>query len=336
MDALVGIVANAEIKSSKSDQAARVGDFNALNALFNGVTILLPNAEFNVDIPWPFTSVDIRLTNMKLINIYFDDMLVSYQRVNANTLDLNLEIQNLDVDITLDWWYDFGWTSSGKASGSSRDSDINLKLRFTTSGSFEQNPPSAVSVPSCVPTLSISNLNFQGSVDATIANWFKSSIASLIEEEVSTLACDELKKASDGVISTSLASLVNDVRVYFDHVPVDPLALEQALVTGTTTNMLDLQSPQNDLGVLAKQGFDMVVEMMDVSRINTMIQDNLLDESGVMKVELNTMAFLNEGVLYSGQDMLTETTIKLTEVRLKGLDSLKKLELFRARIESCP
>jgi hypothetical protein len=179
MDALVGIVANAEIKSS-SKSAARVGDFNALNALFAGVTILLPNAEFNVDIPWPFTSVDIRLTNMKLINIYFDDLIVSYTRVNANTLDLDLRIDNLDVDITLDWWYDFGWTSSGKASGSSRDSDINLKLRFTSSGSFEQNPPSSVSVPSCVPTLSLSNLNFQGSVDATIANWFKSSIASYV------------------------------------------------------------------------------------------------------------------------------------------------------------
>ena len=179
VDALVGIVANAKIVSS-SKSASRVGDFNALNALFAGVTILLPNAEFNVDIPWPFTSVDIRLTNMKLINIYFDDLIVSYTRVNANTLDLDLEIKNLDVDITLNWWYDFGWTSSGKASGSSRDSDINLKLRFTSSGSFEQNPPSSVSVPSCVPTLSINNLNFQGSVDATIANWFKSSIASYV------------------------------------------------------------------------------------------------------------------------------------------------------------
>ena len=179
MDALVGIVANAEIVSS-SKSASRVGDFNALNALFAGVTILLPNAEFNVDLPWPLTSVDIRLTNMRLINIYFDDLIVSYTRVNANTLDLDLEIKNLDVDITLNWWYDFGWTSSGSASGSSRDSDINLKLRFTSSGSFEQNPPSSVSVPSCVPTLSINNLNFQGSVDATIANWFKSSIASYV------------------------------------------------------------------------------------------------------------------------------------------------------------
>ena len=179
MDALVGIVANAEIVSSPKS-ASRVGDFNALNALFAGVTILLPNAEFNVDIPWPFTSVDIRLTNMRLIDIYFDDLIVSYTRVNANTLDLDLEIKNLDVDITLNWWYDFGWTSSGSASGSSRDSDINLKLRFTSSGSFEQNPPNSVSVPSCVPTLSINNLNFQGSVDATIANLFKSSIASYV------------------------------------------------------------------------------------------------------------------------------------------------------------
>ena len=152
----------------------------------------------------------------------------------------------------------------------------------------------------------------------------------MIEEEVSTLACDELKKASDGVIKDSLAQLVSDVQVYFDHVPADPLALEQAVVIEPNKNMLDLQSPQNDLGVLAKQGFDMVIEMMDVSKINRLIQDNLLDQSGVMKVDLNTMSFLNEGVLYSGQDMLTETTIKLTEVRMKGLDSLKKLELFKA------
>ena len=121
----------------------------------------------------------------------------------------------------------------------------------------------------------------------------------MIEEEVSTLACDELKKASDGVIKDSLAQLVSDVQVYFDHVPADPLALEQAVVIDANTNMLDLQSPQNDLGVLAKQGFDMVVEMMDVSKINKLIQDNLLDQSGVMKVDLSTMSFLNEGVLYS-------------------------------------
>ena len=132
------------------------------------------------------------------------------------------------------------------------------------------------------------------------------------------------------MIKDSLAQLVSDVQVYFDHVPADPLALEQAVVIDANTNMLDLQSPQNDLGVLAKQGFDMVVEMMDVSKINKLIQDNLLDQSGVMKVDLSTMSFLNEGVLYSGQDMLTETTIKLTEVRMKGLDSLKTLELFKA------
>ena len=123
----------------------------------------------------------------------------------------------------------------------------------------------------------------------------------MIEEEVSTLACDELKKASDGVIKDSLAQLVSDVQVYFDHVPADSSCSGTSCGDRCQHQHVGSSVSQNDLGVLAKQGFDMVVEMMDVSKINKLIQDNLLDQSGVMKVDLSTMSFLNEGVLYSGQ-----------------------------------
>jgi len=81
---------------------------------------------------------------------------------------------------------------------------------------------------------------------------------------------------------------------------------------------------------MAKTGFDMVVDMMDVDKVNSIFRENLLNEDGVMILELSKLSMLNEGELYSGTDMLTETTAKLTEVRLKGLDTLTKLQAFEA------
>jgi hypothetical protein len=212
-DAIVGIVANAEIASA-SVSSSSTGDFTDLNALLSGVTILLPNAAFEIDVPWPFTHVDVSLTNMKLRNVKFDNLLVTYRKVNANTLDLNVRIVNANLDISLNWWYDFGWTSSGSGSGSLRNSDISLTLRFQSSGSFEQNPPTSISVPAgtCSPSLQIQNLNFQGSLDASIANLFKSAIAGLIEDEVSTLICTEYVR-----ISLSLSSLLHFPNVFLTH-----------------------------------------------------------------------------------------------------------------------
>jgi hypothetical protein len=57
-----------------------------------------------------------------------------------------------------------------------------------------------------------------------------------------------LTKASTDTISPELQKLVNDIQVYFNHVVADPLSLEST-VTDTNNNFLDMQNPQNDLGV---------------------------------------------------------------------------------------
>eukprot|EP00940_MAST-03C_sp_MAST-3C-sp2_P000408 g408.t1 len=331
LDAVVGAIAKRALE--RSNQKA-VGDFEELNALFEGTIIVLPDADFDVDVPWPFTYVDIWITQLRCTNIRLDDLIVSHTRVNNKIVDLSIRVDNLDVDCSANWRYDFGFTGSGSVTAALDDNDVSAVIRFE-SQNFDSHAPDKSSVKSCSANLDITSINFNGGISGTILNLFKSSVMSLIEDEVSTLLCAELGTLGSETVSTALGDVSALIDPYLQpRDPSDPLAAERALDLPTGTNLLNFQDPQSELGALAKEAFDYAASSLskvDTSTgelaINGFMRSSVLDTNGLLAVGVKDLdALFEDGIVYSGHDMLTETSITMTAVRVGGLDSFTKFE----------
>ena len=70
------------------------GDFDELNALLEGTIFLLPDQFQNVDVPWPFTSVDIFLTQIQCTDVYIEDLILS---PSVRSVRFPLELMRLEL-----------------------------------------------------------------------------------------------------------------------------------------------------------------------------------------------------------------------------------------------
>ena len=91
--------------TSSSSLKRDLGDFDALNELFKGVVISLPDInELNAG---SLLGLDllIWINNMKCFDISVDDIIIRHEPVGITEYDLSIEIIDLAISCDLDWRY---------------------------------------------------------------------------------------------------------------------------------------------------------------------------------------------------------------------------------------
>ena len=167
-----------------------VGDFDDLNALFEGTKIKLPDVEFTADLPWPLTSVDIAVENNICTNLSIGDMDLVFKDISNQRKDVQVTIQEMMVECEFEWWYEYnggfwlGWIEGdGTGQAYIGKSSFSTKIAFQ-SEDFNKHPPSSSLVLSCTPSIEINDLDFQGGISGSVANTFEGSVRGIIEQEV--------------------------------------------------------------------------------------------------------------------------------------------------------
>eukprot|EP00940_MAST-03C_sp_MAST-3C-sp2_P000291 g291.t1 len=346
LDAFVGAFArrylqNLEVTEGQGGRRRlSAGDFDELNALFEGTIFLLPDQFFNFDVPWPFTSVDVFLTNMQCTDVSIDDMTVESSYKNNKEIDVSVSITGLAMHCTLDWRYDFGLIKgNGKAWVWTSNNRLSSTARFT-SEDYATHGPTKSTIESCDVGVDVTNMHFQGGISGAILNLFKNNVMETTEEEIEAMACDEMSSMG----SESLTSALEGVDEMFSQylgpsvAPEDPLEAQSQLVvpdgTGKLVDFTNLEgSPIGDLitTALTEMNERFSTHKPDPETgastlgINIIVRDTMLDANGVYHMDLNNLMG-NDGsnVLFEGHDMMTQTTVTATAARVRGLDSFTR------------
>ena len=156
--------------------------------------------------------------------------------------------------------------------------------------------------------------------------------------------CDELSSLGTTFVGDLLDWAKDELDVYLQPIPperADPLHLESALAVPAEINLLDFQNLEESLGSWVTDALDMADNMFGeivddptapdgsgrALGVNAFLRQNILDEKRALAVEISDLPFQAfDPVLFKSHDLLTETTITLTSVRLFGLDTFTKFD----------
>ena len=262
---------------------------------------------------------------------------MTHNKVNGQVVDVTVAITSLALDATCDWAWKWGWFSgSGSASASSTNSHLTTIARFE-SNDFASQPPHKSGISSCSPTISLSSINFSGGITASIANLFKSAVTGLLEDQLKTVACDELGSLGSDTLTGLLGQLKTFVEPYTGpEIHPDPLLMEKGMSLPAGMELVNFRGSGQDkhyaLDTIV-QGVSNAVDSMlgtmeEVTRpdgsvttdlgINNLINSNT-DWTGKIHLDSSVMGALNP--LYSGSDPLTKTSISVTNVTIEGLNT---------------
>ena len=178
-----------------------------------------------MDVPWPFTSVDIFLTQIQCRNVYIEDMILSPTVVSNTEIDVVVKIVDLGMTCTFNWRYDFGFRGNGNAYIVSRGNDVNTRIGFY-SEDFNHHAPSSSQVEHCSSDINVNDIHFNGGISGTycsiakeshsnesrllehqrsntgtILNLFKSKVKDMIEDEVTDMVCGNVRNGIRDVVS---------------------------------------------------------------------------------------------------------------------------------------
>jgi len=307
-----------------------IGDFAALNELFNGAVLKLPNTSVDA-------GVKLDLSNIRCTGVSIGDVIITYSQTNQKLI-FTLDIIELDLTCYLN--YRYSWTifnGGGECDAYTDNNSAKLSLRFE-SPDFDLRPPTTVNIESCETNIRITNLNFRGGVVAAIINLVESLIRDTIANEVEKFVCTELRSLGDNLGADMLNLADNFINPYFEDLSpeyANPLYLEDSMVVPDTVDLLNFLDIENELGssvslaLNALNGLFGAKKIADGSEelgINGFLRDNILDDTGALIVDIADLDFATDGVIIEGHDTLTESKITIDSVKVYGLDTFTTFE----------
>lgn len=201
-----------------------------------------------------------------------------------------------------------------------------------TSEDFNKHPPSSSYIKSCDAYIKVTDMDFQGGVAGAIADTFEASLRGYVEDEIEKTVCAELDSFGTEDLLEDVADVLD---TWVDHVPDDPLAAENNLNVPDGVALINFSDSNTSIG----NAFDFLLEQandylggyddQDLG-INLALQTYLLDENGIYSIDIGDLGFEEDGLIYDGSDMISETKIWVTDVRIYGLDSFVQFEPLHA------
>ena len=316
------------------------GDFDDLNLLLKEITVQAPDTTVKQKILW--NDLNLNLKNIRCYDISIEDVQISFAQISSQKISVPIDILGLDMWCELDWRYSWGiFNGDGSAQMYTDNNSAKTVLSFT-SEDFALLAPNGSGVESCFPRIVITDINIQGNFVAQVVNFAEKAIRGTVADKITDVVCEELGTLG----STAVSDVIEMVDGMIDQYKrplgpnlADPLRPEQNLVMPQTFDLMDLTDTENSIGGWFNTALSEIDKMLgsmmeDPSSptgtgrdlgVNKILRSTILDENRAFVVPVANWpaTAINGGVIFQGHDTLTETTITLKEIRLKGIDTFK-------------
>eukprot|EP00578_Thalassiosira_sp_NH16_P025700 CAMPEP_0181083610 /NCGR_PEP_ID=MMETSP1071-20121207/4250_1 /TAXON_ID=35127 /ORGANISM="Thalassiosira sp., Strain NH16" /LENGTH=1518 /DNA_ID=CAMNT_0023165281 /DNA_START=348 /DNA_END=4905 /DNA_ORIENTATION=- len=222
-------------------------------------------------------------------------------------------------------------------------SSASLDLRFE-SEDYDTRPPDDVSIPHCGPDIQIADMDFDGDglgIIGGIMNLFEGLLRDTVEGELGDTVCDELRGMGDSAFDDLLVRLGEEIGAYLEPLEGSLTDVENNMaVTPMIEDTVPMYLNFQELDVYAGEWINSALDQANdfflgpsesavgELGINTFLRDNILNENG--EFVLDPSLFFENGVVFEGHDMLTETTLSLQSIKIQGIDSFKEMDLMKA------
>ena len=297
-----------------------------LNKLLEGMEISLPDFSMPVSLGF-FGDATITGENLICNGFSVQDLRISNNRINDKQISFSLEVIGLDFDCVMDWTFE---TILGGDNGSAtlETDDNSLALEFTfESENFNDKPPISTVLSDCDATIQISVFEVNG---GNLLGDFIDLIGGAFTDSIAGVANEGLCEAA-GSLETALLNITET----FDEI----LKPFQGTVPPELENPLypEIHLPvSSDVKLVNFQSEDGAVRMIFDS-INTFLGGIVDDPSvpGGQDLAINQMmrslllnadrALVIDGL--PNADVLSESGISLSQIRIYGLDTMTEFKL---------
>lgn len=315
----------------------KLGDFDALNAILAGISFKVPDTSFKVDMPWPLPDADADAEDIICFDISFEDMQVDHEILNSQEILVKISVTALRLECDFDWSFDYGISGNGDGQMYANDGDSNIVSEIIfTSPNFNEHPPNDSYVKECEANIDVNDMDFQGGLSGAILNTFEGAFRSYVEDEIKKTVCEELDGLGMEFIRETLLNTEELLDQWIDHELGDPLAAENDLSVPDEVQLLDFLDSNSTMGTIFGDFLDMANENLGGSTvtddgtsdlgINIAMREYLLDENGIYSLNISDLGFSDDGLIFDGEDMLSETKVWVKDVRIYGLDSFTEFD----------
>ena len=317
------------------------GEFDDLNQLFDGMVIGLPDTKTREDLGGIFGSVLFEIKNLQCFKLSIEDVLVSHVVRGITQVLYNVEINGANIDCTFDWTHDYALGGSGNGSIKTRNNTMKSRVNVL-SDDFRAFPPKKAFVDSCTATINIVDMDFSGGVSGFLADTFAFTFTGDVEKSIKETICNEMESVTFG-INFFLTKISSVVESYFFEIPWgynDPISGQSLLSLSNGISYFDLTDTSNPVGnrfieALLNFSVSLGTKIIDDNNpgfpdlgINIYFRDNILDSNRMLHRTPSQLGIEPDGTLFTGRDALTETTVKLLNFFVIGIDSVSRFDTF--------
>jgi len=327
-------------------------DFAEVNSILGDVVVKMPNLP-----PVESMGYSIELTEIVCRDLYMRNAVLTSQNVglvgqSSSGVQLSWSIQGLAFVCNARYKATglFGMGNTGDVYINSRDNNAVATATVSSPLSGKPQPPTKVTMDSCSTEVQIVDIDFE---NGGFIGWILDAIEALLRDAVENMAsekiCDELQTflevntkdlleyiAGENVLQPFLSTTSSSILEYSQHEEkfLQKLMIRESYSTteavATSTELLNLREQNTSTGrwinELIRKGVDASNERIPAPvgselRVNQWLRDFVLEQDGAL-VLTSSDGFPGGGVLYDGEDLVTETKIVLDRVKLLGLDTL--------------
>jgi hypothetical protein len=323
-------------------RALQEDEFDEFREIFKRTTVKLPDFETSRTIL--FADLLLKARNVECFDIVIGVMDVEHELVSSQLLNFNVNLTNLDLKCTLDyeWAYSF-FNGNGVARVELNDNNVKTALAFR-SDDFALYPPTNSSVATCQADITVSNMEFSGSVTDTVLNAFEELLRGYVEEAVSSTACTEMGTLGTTLVQDMMTRAADLLMPYLE--PLAPeltnaTIAESMLVVPDDIMLMNFKSEGEDqawfYSVLQEVDAILGVWLIDPNTprsggkdlgVNIFLRENVLDSNRALEMKVEDFPFEFDPILFKGHDAVTETKIVLETVRVFGLDTFSNFAPF--------
>ena len=282
------------------------------------------------------------------------------------SVELRINVSGLSVNCIFQWEYT-GTIFSGGGPGSARlDPSSSASVTVTFVSADLNSPPHDAIVSACDAPVRLSELIFDDDGLGMIGWIMTGSMTGVVEGVLRDVVCDELRKLAEngggggsggGALDYLLRDVGGRIRKHLEPLGsnrTSPVWVENNENLPTTTASAasdgEVRRPAyiDFREVFAREWIDAALDQLrsylgqeDPSRpnaelgINALLRENFLDDAGMFDVDPSLFfdsaigGGNDDGVIFRGHDMLTETTLSILSIKIDGLDTFRELDVLR-------
>ncbi len=165
------------------------------------------------------------------------------------------------------------------------------------------------------------------SIFVAVVSLFKDTLVDAIEGAINGVACEELNSIGANMLGSVVTEVARLLEQFLpeNSPPVDFLLPEKKMTVPPGVEILNFSRLGSETGNWFELLLQLVDDVLGVSpngtdfKVNQLLRSTILDDDRILQVPLSV-------VIFDGHDMLTETIIELTHVRLIGLDTFNTFD----------